>query len=166
MVRPYALALVALAACGPIAAQQPRPAPPAASDWRDWLVTPGTWTYERDARGSVARFGRPGQGPLMVLRCDRAERRVVVSRAGSAPMGATMVIRTSSSAMTLAVQAGGAGAGNGGAMVSASVDPRSPLLDAMGYSRGRFVVETGTLPVLVVPAWPEILRVTEDCRTA
>jgi hypothetical protein len=38
------------------------------------------------------------------------------------------------------------------------------LLDAMGYSRGRFIVEQAGLPTLVIPAWPEIERVIEDCR--
>ena len=39
-----------------------------------------------------------------------------------------------------------------------------PLIEAMGYSRGRFIVETAPLPPLVVPAWAEVLRVAEDCR--
>jgi hypothetical protein len=41
---------------------------------------------------------------------------------------------------------------------------RDALVDAIGFSRGRFVVEGGGLAALVVPAWPEILRVAEDCR--
>jgi hypothetical protein len=34
----------------------------------------------------------------------------------------------------------------------------------MGYSRGRFIVEQSGLPTLVIPAYAEIERVTEDCR--
>ena len=38
------------------------------------------------------------------------------------------------------------------------------MLDAMVFSRGRFVVErTGAAP-LVVPPYAEIGRVVEDCR--
>jgi hypothetical protein len=34
----------------------------------------------------------------------------------------------------------------------------------MGFSRGRFLVQGNGLPTLVVPAYAEVLRVTEDCR--
>ena len=34
----------------------------------------------------------------------------------------------------------------------------------IGYSRGRFIIQQDGLPTLVIPAWPEIERVTEDCR--
>ena len=68
-----------------------------------------------------------------------------------------MTVRTSSTARSLS-----AGAGTDGA--SASLPASDPLVDAMGYSRGRFIVETAPLPPLVVPAWAEVLRVAEDCR--
>ena len=48
--------------------------------------------------------------------------------------------------------------------VAAGLQPSDTLLDAMGFSRGRFLVEQAGLPILVVPAWAEVLRVTEDCR--
>ena len=38
------------------------------------------------------------------------------------------------------------------------------LLDAMAFSRGRFVIEQAGAPTLVVPAYPEVGRVIEDCR--
>jgi hypothetical protein len=47
---------------------------------------------------------------------------------------------------------------------AADLGARDALVDAMGYSRGRFVVQGGGMPTLVVPAWAEILRVAEDCR--
>ena len=39
----------------------PKPAPvppvvPASSDWRDWPLTPGDWSYAPGQRGSIARF--------------------------------------------------------------------------------------------------------------
>ena len=46
----------------------------------------------------------------------------------------------------------------------ASVPARDPLLDAMAFSRGRFAVEVSGGPTLVVPAYPEVTRVIEDCR--
>jgi hypothetical protein len=39
-----------------------------------------------------------------------------------------------------------------------------PLIDAMAFSRGRFMVEAGTAAPLYLPSWPEISRVAEDCR--
>jgi hypothetical protein len=39
-----------------------------------------------------------------------------------------------------------------------------PLLDALVFSRGRVAVYIADKPALVVPAWPEIARVVEDCR--
>ena len=41
---------------------------------------------------------------------------------------------------------------------------RDPLLDAMAFSRGRFMVEMGGAQTLVLPAWSELGRVIEDCR--
>ena len=48
--------------------------------------------------------------------------------------------------------------------LAADLAPRDPLLDALGYSRGRFIVAGNGLPTLVVPAYAEVLRVAEDCR--
>ena len=48
--------------------------------------------------------------------------------------------------------------------LAVALDPRDPVLDAMGFSRGRFIVETATMRPLVIPAWAEVLRVAEDCR--
>lgn len=53
---------------------------------------------------------------------------------------------------------------NGTPYITIELPVRDAALDAMGYSRGRFIVEGGALPTLVVPAWAEILRVAEDCR--
>jgi hypothetical protein len=39
-----------------------------------------------------------------------------------------------------------------------------PLLDQMAFSRGRFLVTIEGGPSLVVPAWPEVGHVIEDCR--
>jgi hypothetical protein len=39
-----------------------------------------------------------------------------------------------------------------------------PLLEQMAFSRGRILVGFEGGVSLVVPAWPEIARVIEDCR--
>lgn len=136
----------------------PPPPPPLAADWRDWPLTPGTWAYARDSRGTRAMFGAAGADALLVLRCDAGERRFYVSRAGAAT--APLAMRTSSATRALAVQP------TGGALpyVAATLVPSDPLLDAIAFSRGRFVVEQPGAPRLVVPVYAEIGRVIEDCR--
>ena len=145
----------------PVAAPQPAPLPappPATSDWRDLAYSPGTWTYRRDPRGSIALFGPVGADATLTLRCDLAARQVFLSRAGT--NATPLTIRTSSTARSLPVQP------VGGALpyVAVALAPSDPLLEAMGFSRGRFVVEQAGQPTLVLPAWAEIGRVTEDCR--
>lgn len=138
----------------------PAPAPAYRGDWRDWPLTPGNWVYWQDARGSIALFGVPGADADFTIRCDRIAGLIYVSRKGAAPGNAPLTIRTSSSLRTLAMQPTGAMP----AYMALSLFPRDPLLDAIGFSRGRFVLEQATLPVLVIPAWAEVLRVSEDCR--
>lgn len=148
----------------PAAAITPPPppsAPPAyRGDWRDWPLTPGNWVYRQDARGSIALFGVPGADADFTIRCDRIAGQIYISRKGAAPGNAPVTFRTSSSLRTLAMQPTGATP----AYMALTLFPRDPLLDAIGYSRGRFVVEQATLPTLVIPAWAETLRVSEDCR--
>lgn len=134
----------------------PRPAPSA--DWRDWPLSAGTWSYRRDGATSVAAFGPPGTAPALSLRCDFAAGRITLSRFASVTGPASATIRTSSSARVVPLAPGAPGE------LTASLGARDALVDAMGFSRGRFVVEMAGQPPLVVPAWAEILRVAEDCR--
>lgn len=145
----------------PVPAPTPVPAPkPAPSaDWRDWPLTPGTWAYKQDARGSVALYGVSGGEAELILRCDSGRGRIVLSRKGVGV--ATVTLRTTSTLRQLAVQPLPAGPTP---WLAAEIAPRDPLLDAIGFSRGRFLVEGNGLPTLVVPAYAEILRVVEDCR--
>lgn len=145
----------------PVAAPTPAPAP-LSSDWRDWPITPGTWTYRADARGSLALFGEPDTDARFVVRCDRGAGRIYLSRAGDATnaSGGAITVRTSTLARAVPAQPTGAAL----PYVAATLTPRDPLLDAMAFSRGRFIVELGTLPKLAIPAWAEIGRVIEDCR--
>ncbi len=145
----------------PIPRPTPAPAPPAfTGDWRDGPVTPGTWDYRQDARGSIALFGARGADAELTIRCDRLQRRVYLSRRGAAPGNLPMTIRTSSTMRAVAV----APAGGTPAYMAVALAPDDALLDAMGFSRGRFLVDLAPMPALVVPAWAEVLRVAEDCR--
>lgn len=50
------------------------------------------------------------------------------------------------------------------AYVTARIEPADIHLDAIVFSRGRFLVQVKGGGDLVVPAWPEIAKVVEDCR--
>ncbi|PHR13613.1 MAG: hypothetical protein COA41_18155 [Sphingopyxis sp.] len=168
------ITLLALAACS-TAPPEPAPAPqPAKSvatptpapaqpqgNWIDWPITPGTWSYRQDERGSIALFGETGEDAIFIIRCDQSRRQLFLSRAGSVAAGATMVLRAS------AGQASYPASNNGGtpAYAAISVSPRDLMMDRIAYSRGRFAVETSGLRSLAIPSWPEFSRVVEDCRS-
>jgi len=158
---PLLLLLLAAGCVGPpMAPVTPPPAaaprapvaapPPAAIAWQDAALTPGSWSYRRDATGSVADYGTPGAGAAFTLRCDMASRHIQVTAGGSA---APLTIRTTSLSRTLSPAQGRA---------VLSVD--DPLLDAMNFSRGRFAVEAAGGARMILPTWAEPQRVTEDCR--
>lgn len=167
------LALLALAGCS-TAPPEPAPAPPPVTpvatpapapaplqgEWIDWPITPGTWTYRQDARGSLALFGEVGSDAIFIIRCDRSQRQLYLSRAGSVAEGARMTLRAS------AGQASYPAANSGGtpAYAAIPVSPGDIMMDRIAYSRGRFAVETSGLRSLALPAWPEFSRVVEDCR--
>ncbi|MEA3016430.1 MAG: hypothetical protein QOI38_1152 [Sphingomonadales bacterium] len=134
--------------------QPPVPAPPPARQWPDAPLSPGDWSW--DPATATAAYGPAGQ-PSLVVRCDGAGR-VTIERRGAAPATAgTLAVRTSTAARTLPARSAPEG-------LEASLAASDPLLDAILFSRGRFAVEAGVLPVLIVPAWPEPARVVEDCR--
>lgn len=132
----------------PSPSPQPPATPQARFAWEDAPLTPGGWRYVRTRSGSSASYGAPGRA-LFELRCT-APRAIQIVRSG-AP--GALTIRTSSTARTLT--------GTGGAFALPADDP---LLDAMAFSRGRFAVETQGAAPLVIPSWPELGRVIEDCR--
>lgn len=144
-------------------APPPRPTPtpaPLGSDWRDWPMTPGDWAYHQDGRGSIALFGPRGADAVLTLRCDRQAGTLYLSRAGLATGAVPMTIRTTSITRVLS----GAPTGGTPPYIAVTIAPRDALLEAIGFSRGRFIIEQPGYPTLVVPPWAEILRVTEDCR--
>lgn len=145
----------------PKAPPPPLPPPPVAlaADWQDWPVTPGTWSYTRDAGGSTARYGTG-----LWLRCEMATRSVAIGRDGvvvGTPDGsAMMTLRTSYGPLQWPAQPLRSDRRGIEAVRSAS----DVGLDWIAFSRGRFTVELRGLPPLVVPNWAEAARVIEDCR--
>ena len=168
---PLALAM-AIAACvpravpppaapapAPAAAPAPTPAPaPLVADWQDWPRTPGVWRYERDAAGTRAVFGLPGQPARALLRCDRTQRTLALDVPGATAPSFT--IRTSATTRNVPARAGGSTPSAATATFAAT----DRLLDAMAFSRGRFTVEPAGQAPLVLPPWAEFGRVLEDCR--
>ncbi len=160
--------------CVPAAAPPPAPAPspvavalpppaPLASDWRDWPRTPGDWRYAGAAAGGMARYMATDGRPLVTLSCDRAARRLTLTRPAVAIAGA-LTIRTTSTARTVPVQARTPADAAPRVMLDATLTADDRLLDAMAFSRGTFTVEQAGQPPLVLPAWAEVGRVIEDCR--
>jgi hypothetical protein len=165
----------ALASCvpaprEPAPAPPPRPAPPPAAlpalppriDWRDVPLTPGRWSWRREADGaSLSQYGMPGETAMFAMRCYAGRRIVALSRAGSLSGGAgSMTVTTSFGSFAIAARDGG-GATSG---IIAELPASDPRLDQMAFSRGRFLVEGAGQARLVVPSWPEAARVIEDCR--
>ena len=153
------------------AALRPAPPPPRA-DWRNAPQSGGTWKWGMDGEQSVARFGEPGAEPLATLSCEPATRSVTLRLAGNrsqnsgqlqspvaAVSGDTTLIVTTTGARQMFTAAADAGGGGGVTLV-----PRDRILDAMAFSRGRFMLEMPGASTLYLPSWPELSRVIEDCR--
>jgi hypothetical protein len=121
-------------------------------------MAPGDWRWQSDAGMSVARFGPNAADIRLAIRCDRAARRVSIIRAGAGQ--GSMMLRTSYGATSWPATATVAPAPQTVAVRAAA----DTTLDELAYSRGKFAVEVAGLEPLIVPAWPEISRVIEDCR--
>ncbi len=150
----------------PVAAppSAPKPAPhvPPTSSWEDNPASPGDWVYRQDRRGSIALFGPKDADALFAVRCDISAKRVYLTHSGQFAAGETgkMTIRATSGLKTFPA----ANTGGTPPLVAAELVANDPQLDMMAYSRGKFVVQIKGTPDLIVPSWPEIARVVEDCR--
>lgn len=122
--------------------------------WRDAPITPGNWQFAPEPAGSAATFA----GGQFSMRCDAARHVVTLLRAIPHATGPAQIsIITGQGVRTLT-------AAPGSGSITATVDARDPLLDAMAFSRGRFVVAVPGGPTIYVPSWTEVSRVVEDCR--
>ena len=131
---------VLLAVASPATAQV---APLSFEAGKSLALATGQWSYVATATGSEARYGA-----LFELRCDRPTRTVSLARPGMPAAALTIVTDTASRTLP----------------PSGRLSAFDPLLDAMAFSRGRFLVSGGTGPALAVPSWPESARAIEDCR--
>ncbi len=130
----------------------PGSARPAPSDWRDQPRTPGDWRWRSEGGRSVASYGT-----VFAIACDTGQRVLTIELAAPVTANQIIVFATTSLRRALSVSAQGEKA-------VTSLASSDPLIDAMAFSRGRFMVEAGDTPPLYLPSWPEISRVAEDCR--
>lgn len=143
----------------------PRPAPPVPTppppraDWRDMPLSPGGWTYQNGGNATEASFGTGSGVAALSVRCDRARRQVSLWREG-VTSGNVMTVRSTYGArnLPLSIQA------QPPRYVWTALPATDRLLDELAFSRGRFMIEVPGTPVLVIPSWPELARVVEDCR--
>ncbi|MBS0254767.1 MAG: hypothetical protein JSS36_06035 [Proteobacteria bacterium] len=127
--------------------------PPPAADWREAGFTAGEWQWQP----GLARF-TSGGAVLFSLECRAATRTVRLVRPGATAASGAIELATTTLTRPLPAAAEPA------AGLVAELPAGDPLLDAMAFSRGRFSVEASGAAPLVLPAWPEVARVVEDCR--
>jgi len=123
--------------------------PPATADWRDAPLSAGAWHWAREAGVSVARFDG---GVMLACAGGRVSLSLAAPIAGS---DGAITITTSDRRRSYVAPHG---------PVMLSLPAQDPILDAMAFSRGLFMVEVTGQPRLIVPAWAEVGRVIEDCR--
>jgi hypothetical protein len=126
----------------------------------------GNWTYAATAEGSEATFSNPSALPQLSIRCIKATRRVSIAKPATAA-APFMYVWTSSTVRSIPASFNPLTN-----RISIDVTSNDPLLDALAFSRGRIGVivaqsagSAAQSVQLVVPAWPEIARVVEDCRS-
>ncbi len=155
----------------PVATATPTPAPapppqvvtPTYDNWMDAPQTPGDWTYVNEPGETLAIFGtgRTPETVDLIIRCDLATRRVGIARSGGAAGQVEMLVRTETQDRTLTASPVDSAA----PLIVSELSATDRLLDAIAFSKGRFAIETAVTPPLFAPAWPEITRVIEDCRS-
>lgn len=118
----------------------------------------GNWTYVATNDGSEATFANSGGFPQLLVHCTRATRRVNIAKPASA---AAQFIDVWTSSQTRRLPATFNPATG---KLTIELDASDSLLDALSNSRGRLGFTAAPEPPLVVPAWPEVARVVEDCR--
>ena len=150
--------LCALAgAAAPLTAQTI--AGPPIADMSNSIAMQGRWSFAPTATGAEARFFDNGGRAQAVLTCVRATRVVAIARpaAGAAPY---IQVWTTSERRNLPASYNPATG-----LVSAQVAAGDQLLDALAQSRGRIAIGVSGQAMLAAPAWAEIGRLVEECRS-
>ena len=92
------------------------------------------------------------------IRCNTQRRTVMfIPAPQTMPSGGSLTITTTFAARTVAATASPEG-------VTAEIAAFDSFLDGVAYSRGRIMIGLPMGDRLILPAWPEIARVIEDCR--
>ncbi len=151
-----------------VVAPPPPPLLKLPADWRDAAQTPGDWRYtqmkQREIRGTPfpaitqATFSSSRTEDLFAITCERDTKQVQLGFKGMEADNSFITITTTAMARTLSAPA------SEDSWNSVSLSPRDPILDAMAFSRGRFIIEVPGMGALYLPAWAELSRVIEDCR--
>ena len=132
---------------------------PAAVELESVRPLTGSWSYARLAIGTQATFRDASAVLRLMVTCNSATRAVTVTRTGVAAAAPVMSIWTTTTSRSVPATFQATG------QLSASLTARDPLLDAIAFSRGRFATGAAGAPLVAVPAWPEVGRVIEDCRS-
>ena len=150
--------LAAFALIAPSSAVAQAPATTPAATYSYATPVAGSWSYRATATGSEAVFANTAAQPQITIRCTRSTRRIVIAKPAT---GAAPFLFVWTSAQTRNVPASFKPAT---AQLEADLPAMDPLLDTMAFSRGRLAFSASGTPALVVPAYPELSRVIEDCR--
>lgn len=132
----------------PVATPPPPPTPPPpATDWTLAPLSGVDWRMRGEGASAEATF-EGGAGAIFRIACAGPGRiRLSVPLAP----GAAMSVRTSYGERVLN---------------AAELSAADPLLDQIAFSRGRFLVRAPGAGELVLPSWPELAWVIEECRSA
>ena len=163
---PTALAVVALAACSQqsddsAAAPTPTPTltthalPTAAPDGTPLAV--GEWLVDETAAGAGATFHEQGGANALSLACDRANRALVLNRAGSATMPQRFRITIGAQRADVMLSPGG------DLGLTAQVDRAQPIFAAFADPAAVIDVAGPGAAPLRLPGHPGISRVLAAC---
>lgn len=144
----------------PVRPQPSPPPPPVAPSlgWQDLPMSQGSWSLHLAGNGTEAVFGSGSPG--FIIRCDLQGRQVRLLRPG-VTTGNVMTLRTTEAQKSLPI----AITQDGSATPHVVLSAQDPMLDHIAFSRGRFSVEVPGMPMLMMPPWPELARVIDDCRS-
>ncbi len=127
-------------------------------------MAPGEWGWFAHPSGGIAQFGIAGQTPAALVVCDQAAGviRIALPVSTPAPIGIQpATISTSTSDATVVAEAAVI---DGQPTLAITLPATHPVFDAIAFSRGRWRIAIGAVPPMIVPAWPHVARVIEECR--
>lgn len=119
----------------------------------------GTWTYRAIAGGSESDFIDAASVVRFKIRCNRVARTVSLIRTGVPAATATLSVWTTTLSRSVPARFMPT------MELIADLPATDSLLDSVAFSRGRLATAAAGAPMVAVPAWPEIDRVIEDCRS-